>query len=97
MRITARFVGPFRKYASGIGGESLTLSLEEGDTVRQALRELGALLGPPFAVEVIEPLLSGTAPGILLLNRHNLRLPGGLESTLHDGDVLSFVPPMGGG
>jgi len=96
MQVTVRLTGPFRKYASG-EGTSLALSLDEGATVRQALHALGVLLGPPFVAEVVEPLLSGAAPGILLLNRHNLRPPNGLESTLHDGDVLSLVPPMGGG
>lgn len=95
MRITVRFVGPFRRYA---GTESLALVLGEGATVRQALGELTARLESPFGMEIAAPLMEGTvASSILLLNRHNLRLPDGLESTLHEGDVLSFVPPMGGG
>ncbi|MDY7040491.1 MAG: MoaD/ThiS family protein [Chloroflexota bacterium] len=97
MQVTVRFTGPFRKYMGGIEGESLVLSLEQETTVHQALCALGELLGSPFVAEVVEPLLSGAASGILLLNRRNLRLPGALESALHEGDVLSFVPPMGGG
>jgi molybdopterin converting factor small subunit len=85
----------FVRLPAGLAGPSGTSRLEcEGSTVREALADCTAK----------EPRLYGRIfkgdgsvwVGVFLNGRH-VRLTGGLDSTLSDGDELRIIPPLGGG
>jgi len=95
MEIAVRFTGALRSLA---GQSRVDLSLDTGATVRDALLALGETLPEAFTEQVLRPLTGGDPPlALLLVNRTHLAGPEGLNSTLGDGDVISFVTPMEGG
>ena len=95
MQVTVRFAGPLRALAAQ---QSLNISLAAGATLRDLLRALPDLLPVSFAEQVLRPLEAGTAPlTLLLLNSNHLRAPADLQRPLAEGDVVAFVPPIGGG
>jgi molybdopterin converting factor small subunit len=95
MNVTVRFAGPLRALA---GGQSLTLSLDDGSTLRDLFSALRDAVSSSFAEQVLAPLEAGGSPLVLLLlNRTHLRTSTELGRPLVDGDVIAFVPPMAGG
>jgi molybdopterin converting factor small subunit len=95
MEIGVRFTGALRSLA---GRSGLSLSVEAGATVRDALLALGEALPSAFTEQVVLPLMGGDPPlSLLLVNRRHLPGPEGLDSALEDGDVIAFVTPMEGG
>jgi molybdopterin converting factor small subunit len=89
-----RFTGELRALA---GQGTLQLSIKTGATLRDALFAAGERVSPPFAHQVIEPLLAGEpAVPFLLLNR-TLRSGPELDRPLGEGDTIAFVLPMEGG
>jgi molybdopterin converting factor small subunit len=76
----------------------MTLSLDQGATLRHLLRILRSALPLPFVAQVVAPLETGEdSLTVLLLNRKHLHNRDRLDSPLHDGDVVAFVMPMAGG
>jgi len=95
MQVTVRFTGPIRALA---GRQRDAVSLPNGATVRDLLRALAEAMPGPFVQEILTPLETGGAPlALLLVNAANLRSPADLDRPLGDGDIIAFVPPMGGG
>jgi molybdopterin converting factor small subunit len=95
MEIGVRFTGALRSLS---GLNDLSLSLDAGATVMDALLALGDALPPAFTDQVLGPLTEGEPPLFLLLvERKHLTGPDALDSALKDGDVLAFVTPMEGG
>ena len=95
MNVTVRFSGPLRALA---GHRSLSLSLDQGATLRDLLSALHDTVSLPFVEQILTPLETSDSPyALVLLNRVHLRAPSELERTLSEGDVIAFVPPMAGG
>ena len=95
MNVTVRFSGPLRALA---GRQSLTLSLDDGSTLRDLFSALRDAVPPSFVEQILAPLEAGDPPLVLLLlNRTHLRTSTELDRPLVDGDVIAFVPPMAGG
>jgi molybdopterin converting factor small subunit len=95
MNVTVRFSGPLRALA---GRPSLTLSLDDGSTLRYLFSALRDAVPSSFTEQVLAPLEAGDPPlALLLLNRAHLRASTELDRLLVDGDVIAFVPPMAGG
>ena len=95
MNITVRFTGPLRALA---GCYTLSLSLDDGATLRNLFSALRDAVPLPFVEQVLAPLEADNPPlALLLLNRVHLRYPAELDRPLTNGDVIAFVPPMAGG
>jgi molybdopterin converting factor small subunit len=95
VEVTVRFTGSLRSLA---GCASLTLPLQEGSTLDDALAALRERVPPLFGEKVVEPLRQGAPSGALLLLNGSLRSgAAALGRALADGDVLAFVTPMEGG
>ncbi len=97
MQVTVRFFGIFKSLA---GQPELKLDLEEGITLRQALRVIGKRLAPEFADQVLAPLEKGpvaSLQALILLNQVHLNDAAEFDRPLRDGDVVAWVPPMEGG
>ena len=95
MDVAIRFTGPLRTLA---GHHTLSLSLNDGATLRDLFSALGDAVSPSFAEQVLAPLETGDAPlALLLLNRAHLRASTELDRPLADGDIIALVPPMAGG
>lgn len=95
MNVTIRFTGPLRALA---GSHTLSLSLDDGATLRDLFSALRDTVHTPFVEQVLTPLEAGEPHlALLLLNRAHLRASTELNRPLADGDVIAFVPPMAGG
>ena len=95
MQVAVRFTGPLRALA---GCYTLTLSLDDGSTLRDLFSALRDAVPPSFVGQVLAPFEAGDPPLVLLLlNRAHLRASTELDRSLTDGDVIAFVPPMAGG
>ena len=89
MRVLVRFLGPLAWLA---GVEELTLELEEGSSVLCALRELcrrvEGLANVLFDPDTGDPRTNF----LILLNRRDVDVVGGLAAQLRDGDKLELLP-----
>jgi molybdopterin converting factor small subunit len=95
MNVTIRFSGPLRTLA---GGYTLSLSLDEGATLRDLFSALRDEVSPSFVEQVLAPVEGGDFPlALLLLNRVHLRDLAELDRPLIEGDLVVFAPPMAGG
>lgn len=97
IEIAVRFSGNLRLLA---GKKELSARVEDGFTLRQFLLYLRDQINPDFNAAILKPLLEDDNPApltlIMLNRRHNQSLEV-LDTQLHDGDQLSFLPPMEGG
>ena len=97
MEIAVRFSGNMRLLA---GTKELIAGVEDGINLRSFLSTLRELINPEFNEAILVPLLDQNNPApltLLMLNRRHNQSINVLDETLHDGDQLSFLPPMEGG
>lgn len=68
-------------------------------SVREILVELSIRYGPKFKKEVFDPQTNGVRSEnqILINGRHYRYFPAGLDTELHEGDMLAIFPPVAGG
>jgi sulfur-carrier protein len=88
----------FSIFSEFSGRSELQINISDGFTIRDALSQLRKEVGS----KVFEFILSsdtGELKGccILFLNQKNIAYLQGLETTLHNGDVLEMIPPLSGG
>jgi molybdopterin synthase sulfur carrier subunit len=97
LKVSVRFFTVLREVA---GKKEETLQFAEGEkvTVDAVLKALSSRYGKPFT-EYVYDQQTGEVKGFLqfFVNGQSTSALNGLESALHDGDVLAIVPPVGGG
>lgn len=85
----------FMKLPPGLAGAAGVPRLDcEGATVREALEDCVAK-EPRLRTKVFRD--DGTVWVGVFLNGRNVRLTGGLDAPLAEGDEIRIVPPIGGG
>lgn len=90
--ITVNFYGPLAKWT---GKKSFT---GEGKTIREVFKSLESQLER----SLLDHLLNTTTGELkshfhVLLNGKDTELSDGLEQSVKDGDIITCVPPVGGG
>lgn len=95
VRVKVKF---FAHFMCRAGRDQMELNLSEGSSVENLLDILGKTLGPPFSNWAAEVLSGGVWPAVWVIkNNRVLMMPEEIKSTLAEGDVISFVPPLEGG
>jgi MoaD family protein len=97
MEVKVRFFTNLREIV-GKREETLILPDAESVTVNLVLKILSQKYGTPF-VEYVCQEKTMQPKGFLqfLINGTSTSTLNGLETTLHNGDVLAILPPVGGG
>ncbi len=97
MHIKVRFFTVLREIT---GKKEETIEFSEGNKVTAALvlETLAEKYGKPFESYVFNEK-TNEVKGFLqfLINGQSATALNGLETELHEGDVLAIVPPVGGG
>ena len=92
MTVTIRFRGPI---ASKLSNGEVRVGAEEGATLRDAL---GLAIGmESYIAEVWRSPEEIDRDALVLLNGIDVGITGGLESEIHDGDVLIVLALVHGG
>lgn len=79
------------------GHAELTVTLADGTSLRELLGLLRDQLPPACVHQLLDVIVGGGSPALLLLNRRHVRTAEDFDRSLADGDVVAFVPPMEGG
>lgn len=77
--------------------EKIELAAIEGETVAGLLQRLQQELQTPFMHKLLDDNNSMRTGTIILLNRHNIHHLQGLQTPVHDNDVVAMFPPGAGG
>lgn len=95
-RVRVRFFGTLRMVTPAT---EVTFNVEEGKAISGLLKRLADELGPDFQRAVFESNNVNTLSRNMwvIVNGRNIMHLNGLDTKLHDGDVISIVPPIGGG
>jgi len=92
LKITIKAFATLRDAFGGRG--FLTIELPEGSSIEDLIRELQNL----FKLEAELVDLGKSASNIkILVNGREIRYLEGVKTKLKDGDVVAFIPPVGGG
>lgn len=92
MRVLVKLFGEFRAAA---GRDQHALDLQDRATVAEALEALAESLPQLHSLMFDRGALRDHLH--VFVNGRNVGTSGGLEAELHDGDSLTFFPPVGGG
>ena len=97
MQVTIRFFTVLREI-TGKREEMLQFSKSEKVTIDTVLRILGTQYGKPFT-DYVYIDQTNEVGGFLqfFINGKSAAALNGLNSEMHDGDLLAIVPPVGGG
>jgi MoaD family protein len=90
-RVVVKVFGALRER---LGAASREVDVPPGGTIRDLLRVLGSLV--PALVPDLERGLSEGYLNVLVDGR-NARFLDDLETRLHGGETVAFLPPIGGG
>ena len=78
-------------------GGSMTIELSEDSRIKDLLKELEKNLGEGFRKSVLKDQ-ENLNPNIkVLVNGREISYLDGVETKLKDGDIVAFIPPVGGG
>ncbi len=91
MRLTVRAFGDLRKMI----GHEFEVELDRGARVGDLLRSVGAKAGSPDKLVSKEGKIAEHLS--VLVNGLSINVGEGVEEELRDGDVISLLPPAGGG
>lgn len=91
IQVTVKVFGGLREL---VGVPAVSVSLQPNATLTNLLDELRR-----FLPELHEKLQSGLNDGYIniLVNGRNFRFLEGFDTSLSDGTVIAFLPPVGGG
>jgi molybdopterin synthase sulfur carrier subunit len=94
MEVEVRYYAVLRELA---GKRSERVTLPEGSSVRDLVGLLVKRYGEGFERYIYD--CEGRVRGYLsyMLNGFNINSLDGFETLLRDGDILSLLPPIGGG
>ena len=97
MQVKVRLFTSLREIANK-REETLTFPENTKVTVNSVLKTLAEKYGNPFS-EYVYDGTTGQPKGFLqfLVNGTSISTVNGLDTPLHDGDVLAILPPVGGG
>lgn len=97
MRVSVRFFTVLREI-TGKKEETLEFPRGKNVTVNIVLEKLAEHYGKDF-VEYVYDNGTGQVKGFLqfLVNGRNAESFKGMDTKLHEGDVLAIIPPVGGG
>lgn len=94
MKVEAKFFTSLREIT---GKKAEQIKLEHATTVDQLIKLFSEKYGKKFGDYIytkqgrVQPFLS------FLINGRNINNMQGLHTKLQDGDVIAFIPPIGGG
>jgi molybdopterin synthase sulfur carrier subunit len=81
-----------------LGRESVDIAAPgDGIAVGRLLRLAEQEAGQSFLDELLQPREGLRAGAIVLVNGENVRLKDGLETPVHNGDIIDLFTPAGGG
>jgi molybdopterin synthase sulfur carrier subunit len=97
LKVSVRFFTSLREL-TGKKEETLEFSNNEKVTVNTVLQTLSHKYSKPFT-EYVYNHETGKVKGFLqfLINGKSTQTLNGLQTELHDEDVLAILPPVGGG
>jgi sulfur-carrier protein len=97
LQVSVRFFTVLRE-VTGKKEDTLHFGENEKVTVDTVLRTLSDRYGKSFSEYVFDPKTCAVK-GFLqfFVNGQSTSAQNGLDSEMHDGDVLAIVPPVGGG
>lgn len=94
MEVTARFFGVFRSIS---GKSKLTIKFKDAVPLRETVKKIVEEL-PKLKRALIDPELEDPRPNTLILvNRREISVLNGLETTLKNGDEVVFIPVLHSG
>jgi MoaD family protein len=96
MKITIKEFFNIREAMGKVG--QLEMEVDHA-SVREILVELSNRYGAKFKEEVFDPETNDirSENQILINGRHYRYFPAGLDTELHEGDMLAIFPPVAGG
>ncbi|MFX0057363.1 MAG: MoaD/ThiS family protein [Candidatus Hodarchaeota archaeon] len=80
-----------------IGKESILVSIDDKSTIKDLLGKLSAIFGKNFQENILESTNSLSKYIIIVLNGKDIRIFQDLNTIIHDGDEISFLPAIAGG
>lgn len=80
-----------------LGARELTLKLKEGATIKDLIQILIERYGDKVESVLIGPNGKLNPIITILVNGLQIDFFNGINTTLADGDTVSFIPPVGGG
>lgn len=97
MKVTVKFIGPF-KNLTGVEKICINLNSERGQTISNLIQTLIEMYGKKFADRTLEHQGGKLRPGVLILkNDVEIGVLNGLETSIKDGDEVTFIPVSHGG
>lgn len=79
------------------GTDEISISVEENSSVRLLLEKLNSKFGENFERTILDPCDSLNKYIILGLNGKDIRQFDELNTLIHEGDELAFLPAIAGG
>lgn len=92
MKVIVRTYGDIARAFSG----KLNVELEDGAKLRDLILKLGGKIESSGTVSLGSYKLNDHAL-VVLVNGHNIHALDGIDTTLKDGDFITFMPVLGGG
>lgn len=97
MKVTVKFIGPFKNLA-GVEKICINLNSESNQTISSLIQTLIEIYGKKFADRILELQGGKLRPGVLILkNDVEIGVLNGLETSIKDGDEVTFIPVSHGG
>jgi len=92
LRITVKAFASFREVIGGSG--HMNIEIPEGSSIEDLIQLLQERLRPKIDLRILLDASSGVKT---LVNGREIAYLEGVKTRLSDGDVVAFIPPVGGG
>ncbi len=85
-------------FKSILGAGEVEIDLAEGATIRRLLVRLVEIWGDALSPHLFKPGTEDIFPHIVLMvNGRTIQFLKGMETELHEGDIVLLFPPVAGG